>query len=1405
MAAAASPAIPASFPVGVLLRVRPNPSSRPPSLVVNAENKSVTLSQNRTFTFNGVYGSDSTQAQIWDRVQSVVDGVLDGFNGTILAYGQTSSGKTYTMLGPDWELGAQPETHGVIPRAVSHIFARIQNLSQEEPDLDYAVSVSFLEIYQEQVRDLLVKADGTGIRELSIRQNKIGAMSVCGLQQIPVADVSKALSVLQQGTIARTTGDTQMNEKSSRSHAVFTVTLEQRGVVPLGQEPRILRISKLSLVDLAGSERWKRTGAEGIRFKESIKINTGLLALGNVISTLSSDAGHGRNGHIPYRESKLTRLLEDSLGGNAKTVMIACVSPSVQDFDETLNTLKYAHRARKIKNRPIINVVPQPEERETVPGAEEVDDEEESEDDELEDEGEANEAATAPAAEKELSETDLEDDVWVRNIVEELRVRTGKGLRAQKQLSIATDECRALNQRVQALEQSLSEAQAVVAELYAKSEESDEHNAKRLASFENHAAALEEELQTEAMTREGLLARISELEMELNNVQNTQSVLTTDINVTVDTLLAVMNGDTLGEDAKGVVRKWRPDSAVCVDNGNESNGASGPRLPADRTFVDKDSAQKFSSRPSSSASTASSSVLQRRRVRKVSFPDQTTASLIDRQHAAIRRLEDDLFDKETEAAALRDEVARYKDVIVPRMENVNGKLIKENEALKNELAAAERSRDGAVPALRDAIKSPSETEFEDLRAENARLRNELDELTPPTELLTQNHRLQTEVERLGEEAAMLRQELDALTIAPDALEENQTLKADMQNLYDNLAARTLDNSGVNAEVAELRADIEAMRAECSKQVDLRAAAEERVIVVLKENEELGNEIDRMRAQQAGNVENCANEPETSAGAPEQVSRQDGTLDSAPENKHMQHNRPDSGDGEESAEDEDFENPTSERSVIEHPQAEQNADNWSGDDNNASQMHSDESDFPVHVSELHDPRPTVLSPLHQSSHQDADHPHTATDITAPSPSAANLRRDLASANRAKVEMARELRDAHREMDRLRQTHSLQTQKLARELSTARDALAKLTSTLEDKEAAHAKHKIDDERRAKLAEAAATKLKARIKELSRAGGERDAAEKRCGELREEVARCEVKIASLKKKLKEESERLSESEAKRVKETSALKKQQEDDSRRIKVLETQVDSLKKKADKHQPSKTPTPATPASVSQLNDAKSNGDALERSNDNQDPDLVQQVEDMKGMISTRTDELDTFKAYHALSKHLRQVRSAVSQLTTDLAEGEAILADLPADDPMRAQVRDRVDELAREREKGLKEAEAAARERKVIEERLREQERAAVGGETSSRRASGTYSAIRPTTATSHTQTDSVPAATPDPSAVKDLERYRATNKALKAKLREVVAVNHKLAAAIDKERNASGGPPNDRFIKCSEKGTKER
>jgi hypothetical protein len=203
-------------------------------------------------------------------------------------------------------------------------------------------------------------------REISIRENK-GQIVLSGVHEEIVSTPEEMMQCLVAGGIERTTGVTLMHSHSSRSHAILTITMEVMGPT----EGSVTTRSKLHLVDLAGSERLKRTGAEGVRLKESVKINSGLLALGNVISILGDSHTHHheqhesspgtprQQTHVPYRDSKLTRLLQDSLGGNSQTLMIACVSPLYEDLDETLNTLKYAYRARRIQNKPIVNIVDQ--------------------------------------------------------------------------------------------------------------------------------------------------------------------------------------------------------------------------------------------------------------------------------------------------------------------------------------------------------------------------------------------------------------------------------------------------------------------------------------------------------------------------------------------------------------------------------------------------------------------------------------------------------------------------------------------------------------------------------------------------------------------------------------------------------------------------------------------------------------------------------------------------------------------------------------------------------------------------------------------------------------------------------------------------------------------------------------
>jgi Kinesin motor domain len=267
----------------------------------------------------------ASQSDIYTAVAApLISQFFDGYNATILAYGQTFSGKTYTMGSINTPDTATREL-GIIPRVINDLFGRIA----DDDAWKYTTKVSFLEVYQEQVRDLLATDHA---REINIREIK-GCIHVSGVTEAIVRDADEMMAVLEAGAMHRSTGDTQMHLKSSRSHAIFTIVLEQ---APMNADDQhaALRRSKLHLVDLAGSERLKRTGAEGVRLRESVKINSGLLALANVISILGQDrVTKTPEQHVPYRDSKLTRLLQDSLGGNSRTVMIACVSPLFEDMD----------------------------------------------------------------------------------------------------------------------------------------------------------------------------------------------------------------------------------------------------------------------------------------------------------------------------------------------------------------------------------------------------------------------------------------------------------------------------------------------------------------------------------------------------------------------------------------------------------------------------------------------------------------------------------------------------------------------------------------------------------------------------------------------------------------------------------------------------------------------------------------------------------------------------------------------------------------------------------------------------------------------------------------------------------------------------------------------------------------
>ncbi|POG64210.1 kinesin family member 4/21/27, partial [Rhizophagus irregularis DAOM 181602=DAOM 197198] len=380
-----------STSVRVALRVRPLNSKETlqncsECLTIIPDAPQILMGTDKSFTFDYVFPSETEQEEVFhDCASPLIDKLVEGYNVTILAYGQTGSGKTYSMGTALDGANIPPEHLGIVPRAITKLFADLCERKEKNPSYEYEVYVSFLELYNEDLIDLLNpqsrENNKKGKSDLMIREDANGQIYWAGVKEVQVSDPDELLGYvsiirqLQKGSLCRTVASTDMNMVSSRSHAIFSVILKQTRIENLEENkendappPEAATMSKrkskqksltskitskFHFVDLAGSERLKRTNAVGDRAKEGIAINGGLLALGNVISALGDESR--KVTHIPYRDSKLTRLLQDSLGGNSQTLMLACVSPADSNFMETLNTLKYANRARNIKNKVSVN------------------------------------------------------------------------------------------------------------------------------------------------------------------------------------------------------------------------------------------------------------------------------------------------------------------------------------------------------------------------------------------------------------------------------------------------------------------------------------------------------------------------------------------------------------------------------------------------------------------------------------------------------------------------------------------------------------------------------------------------------------------------------------------------------------------------------------------------------------------------------------------------------------------------------------------------------------------------------------------------------------------------------------------------------------------------------------------
>ncbi|KAJ1973204.1 hypothetical protein H4R34_005156, partial [Dimargaris verticillata] len=290
-----------------------------------------------SFTFDRIFGTRTSQEELFDySIKSTVEDVFNGYNGTVFAYGQTGSGKTFTMMGADLE---KPELRGIIPRIVQTIFSTIVDSPSH---MEYTVKVSYMEIYMEKIRDLLNPQNDN----LPIHEERSKGVYVKGLCEVYVSSIDEVFEVMRQGSNARVVAYTNMNAESSRSHSIFVITISQKNL-----NDGKVKMGHLYLVDLAGSEKVGKTGASGKVLEEAKKINGSLSALGMVINALTD----GKSSHIPYRDSKLTRILQESLGGNSRTTLIINCSPSSYNDAETVSTLRFGMRAKTIKNKAKVN------------------------------------------------------------------------------------------------------------------------------------------------------------------------------------------------------------------------------------------------------------------------------------------------------------------------------------------------------------------------------------------------------------------------------------------------------------------------------------------------------------------------------------------------------------------------------------------------------------------------------------------------------------------------------------------------------------------------------------------------------------------------------------------------------------------------------------------------------------------------------------------------------------------------------------------------------------------------------------------------------------------------------------------------------------------------------------------
>eukprot|EP00923_Selenidium_pygospionis_P020368 GHVN01035228.1.p2 GENE.GHVN01035228.1~~GHVN01035228.1.p2 ORF type:complete len:749 (-),score=119.75 GHVN01035228.1:1109-3355(-) len=458
----------------------------------------------RTFQYDHVFDINTAQPDVYDAAaKPIVECVLKGFNGTVMAYGQTGSGKTYSMQGTvDFEKeagedeGVLTDGMGVIPRMIHTVFGHIACADEH---IEFQLKLSIFEIYMEAIKDLL---DTSGTRtNLKIREDKVRGVFVEDLTEWSVASVEEVFACMRLGQKQRSTASTKMNPTSSRSHLVFQLTIIQRNAFDLSQ-----KVGKLYLIDLAGSEKLSKTGAEGMTMEEGKLINKSLSCLGNVINALTNPKGRG---HIPYRDSKLTRVLQDSLGGNSQTCLICTASPALDNEAETLSTMRFGQRAKAVQNKPVINEERSVEELERLLGIANATIEEheawiETLEAFIKDKGlplperekkKKHKAEKHPKVEGAEGEDEYDEDRDLEDIVQDQKVKL-KAL--SEQITAISAELGESNGRVAELEREKRSLQSKVEDgvLADQQEDKRDEQAVEIAKLQIELAAIQEESKT---------------------------------------------------------------------------------------------------------------------------------------------------------------------------------------------------------------------------------------------------------------------------------------------------------------------------------------------------------------------------------------------------------------------------------------------------------------------------------------------------------------------------------------------------------------------------------------------------------------------------------------------------------------------------------------------------------------------------------------------------------------------------------------------------------------------------------------------------------------------------------------------------------------------------------------------